>query len=227
MSVNIGVLLLSSENINGERLDIEDNVGEAIHVHYKNIRFDYSVRDFLGFSAACKEAKTALEASPKGNLFSSMPERYDIDSDYYKEIRNEQLHLLGVAELPLAELFVSNYQNGKLKVLPLEESLIYRAINNDARSLYDSYMSKLKSEFGICKYSWKKAETLVENIKRNGYKNDCLIVVRKAEIISEGKPSITINLIVDGQHRASSLLHLYGNKKIKLALYGPPVTVNA
>jgi len=228
MPVNIGVLLLSSrKNIGGERLDIEDNIGEGIHVHYKNIRFDYSVRDFLSFSSACKEAKTALEAFPKGNLFPSMPEPYDISYDYYKEIRDEQLHFLDVAEFPLNELFVSNYQDGKLKVLPLAESLIFRAINNDSRSLYDSYTSKLKSEFGIFKYSWKKAKTLVGNIKRNGYKSDCLIVVRKAKIISEGKPSITINLIVDGQHRASSLLHLYGNKNIKLAFYGPPITINA
>ena len=57
MATNSGVIVLSSRKINGtDRLDIEDNIGEGIHIHYKNFRLDYSVKDMISIASACKEA---------------------------------------------------------------------------------------------------------------------------------------------------------------------------
>jgi len=56
MATNTGVIVLSSKKINGERLDIEDNIGEGIHIHYKNFRLDYSIKDLISLSEACEEA---------------------------------------------------------------------------------------------------------------------------------------------------------------------------
>ena len=60
MAINAGVVLLSSRRIKGERLDIEDNIGEGIHIHYKNFRLDYSIKDLLSFSGACEQALNNL-----------------------------------------------------------------------------------------------------------------------------------------------------------------------
>tara|TARA_Y100000593_G_C4322140_1_gene344401 strand:- start:8366 stop:9253 length:888 start_codon:yes stop_codon:yes gene_type:complete len=51
MATNPGVIILAKEQLRGtfmhHRLDIEDNIGEEMHIHYKNFRFDFTVRDFL------------------------------------------------------------------------------------------------------------------------------------------------------------------------------------
>ena len=37
------------------RLDIEDNIGEGINIHYKNLRFDFSIRDYVKFVEEIKK----------------------------------------------------------------------------------------------------------------------------------------------------------------------------
>lgn len=43
---NPGVIKLSENTIDGKRFVIEDNIGEAIHIHYDNIRLDLSIKEF-------------------------------------------------------------------------------------------------------------------------------------------------------------------------------------
>ena len=53
---NPGVITLNSKKIDlkkslyNERFVIEDNIGEAIHIHYRNMRFDFSIEDYIEFS---------------------------------------------------------------------------------------------------------------------------------------------------------------------------------
>jgi hypothetical protein len=60
MSTNLGVIILyNQEVIDGpfkadHRFAIEDNIGEGIHIHYKNMRLDFTVSDFLKLSESCK-----------------------------------------------------------------------------------------------------------------------------------------------------------------------------
>ena len=58
MSTNIGVDILV--RIKEPLIQIEDNIGEGIHLHYKNIRYDFSIRDFLSYANGCKEALDKL-----------------------------------------------------------------------------------------------------------------------------------------------------------------------
>ncbi len=48
------------------RLDIEDNIGEEMHIHYKNLRMDYTVNDFLELARACDDALTNLQKHQNG-----------------------------------------------------------------------------------------------------------------------------------------------------------------
>jgi|TARA_R100001129_G_scaffold134287_1_gene95670 hypothetical protein len=72
-NVNAGVVVLSTTflqntTMNG-RLDIEDNIGEGIHIHYKNFRFDLTIKDFIKFAKACDTSLHAInEMNQKGEL---------------------------------------------------------------------------------------------------------------------------------------------------------------
>lgn len=61
MSANAGVIILHSEEViegafkRDFRFVVDDNIGEGIHIHYKNMRLDFSVSDFLKVSNSCKK----------------------------------------------------------------------------------------------------------------------------------------------------------------------------
>jgi len=60
MATNPGVIILTKEQLRGtymhHRLDIEDNIGEEMHIHYKNFRFDFTVRDFMELARAMDDS---------------------------------------------------------------------------------------------------------------------------------------------------------------------------
>ena len=66
-NVNAGVVVLSTTLLQNsrenQRLDIEDNIGEGIHIHYKNLRFDLTIRDFIEFAKAVDTAVNELYGS--------------------------------------------------------------------------------------------------------------------------------------------------------------------
>lgn len=53
---NPAVFELVSNEIAGTRFCIEDNIGEAIHIHIGPVRFDLTVHEFLQIAEALKEA---------------------------------------------------------------------------------------------------------------------------------------------------------------------------
>jgi len=70
MATNPGVIVLTKTQLRDtqlhHRLDIEDNIGEEMHIHYKNFRMDYTVRDFLELARACDNALTNLQKYEEG-----------------------------------------------------------------------------------------------------------------------------------------------------------------
>ena len=60
MATNPGVIILTKEQLRGtfmhHRLDIEDNIGEEMHIHYKNFRFDFTFRDFMELAKSMDES---------------------------------------------------------------------------------------------------------------------------------------------------------------------------
>lgn len=78
MPTNVGVIILSKEQLREStchmRLDIEDNIGESMHVHYKNIRLDFTVKDFFNFAKACSEALEELH-HPEEMFSEIIPEK--------------------------------------------------------------------------------------------------------------------------------------------------------
>lgn len=70
MATNPGVIVLTKTQLRDtqmhHRLDIEDNIGEEMHIHYKNLRMDYTVNDFLELARACDDALTNLQKHQNG-----------------------------------------------------------------------------------------------------------------------------------------------------------------
>ena len=58
-NVNVGMVLLSRRNLQSimnNRLDIEDNIGEGIHIHYKNLRLDFTIEDYMELAKAMDQS---------------------------------------------------------------------------------------------------------------------------------------------------------------------------
>ena len=50
-----------TKNENNTRLQIEENVGEDIHIHFRNLRFEFTKDEFKEFASAVTEAQTRIE----------------------------------------------------------------------------------------------------------------------------------------------------------------------
>lgn len=50
-----------SPDLSATKFNIDDNVGESIHIHYRNLRLEFSVADFRLFAKQCEEALEELE----------------------------------------------------------------------------------------------------------------------------------------------------------------------
>jgi len=98
MATNVGVIILSKEQLREStchmRLDIEDNIGESMHVHYKNMRLDFSVTDFMNFAKACSDALQELHNPTISNKKFEKLEVYIGESGNIKYIEPKNVQLL-------------------------------------------------------------------------------------------------------------------------------------
>lgn len=204
---NPAVLSLASmDMIDGfnYRFEIEDNIGEAIHVHYKDIRIDLTVEEFYKIS------------EKMGNIIDNI---IGIEGFSYKDF--DPVNLLGLAgilsdlekitydEILLEELLIDTYdEEGKEVIRPLKESRVVKALQgmtaeNDMRrqiNYYSSEGARRQSNMERVLYNMKQ-------IKENGYpvSNELILLFNDS------------NRIYDGQHRAACLYYLNGgNTKVKV-----------
>lgn len=64
--MNVFTYVLSEGNIeekpelDADKFVVDDNIGEAVHIHYRNTRVEYSIEDFIRFAEECEEAIEVL-----------------------------------------------------------------------------------------------------------------------------------------------------------------------
>ena len=51
----------SAPSLYNTRLQIEENVGEDIHIHFRNLRLEFTKEEFRDFGSAVKEAYDRME----------------------------------------------------------------------------------------------------------------------------------------------------------------------
>lgn len=213
MAVNVGVLLLASQKIDGVRLDIEDNIGESIHLHYKNMRFDFTVHDFLTFSEGCKNAQTQLvEYLANKDTSSGRNIEVGIDATFAKSCEVNGFKFKEILTVNLNDILCTNLIDGQYHYKNISESIIFTALSKKDKKLYDNYIDSYGKAFNTNpNYSWEKFMGLMNSIKSIGYDERCLIATKD---VTGGNKT---RQIIDGQHRACILYYLYKDMKIKVA----------
>jgi hypothetical protein len=53
--------LSEDPDLSPSKLVVEDNIGEAIHIHLRNTRLEFTVEEFLTFANAVEQASEQLE----------------------------------------------------------------------------------------------------------------------------------------------------------------------
>lgn len=50
-----------SPDLSESKLVVEDNIGESIHIHFRNTRLEFTIEEFIKFADAVEEASGELE----------------------------------------------------------------------------------------------------------------------------------------------------------------------
>ena len=182
------------------RFEIEDNIGEAIHIHYKEIRLDLTVKEFENLSLECGKILEKLIDCPD---FKTS----DFDPMLLTTISKDLLRIKGIEkrEVFLEDILVDTFDEDGNKIFaPIYESRVFKAIQGadveNEKHFQTNYLSPLSSG------ELSNNERILFNlgqIKKYGY--------------PQGNELIGIdhlNRIWDGQHRAACLYYLYGNIKV-------------
>ena len=91
------IQLASLEEITGfpYRFEIEDNIGEAIHIHYKDIRLDMTIKEFNEFADSVRK------------IFASMVEH---EKFHIEDFDAGNLIFLWILMMKKEKLFTSRFQ---------------------------------------------------------------------------------------------------------------------
>ena len=193
---------LNSRNRTVKRFDIEDNIGESIHLHVDNIRLDLSVNEFLDFSAMIRKTLIDLD------LFDG----HDMNTfDAYFLYECADL-LCGLSKISIEDIALSDLKfiirNNvysdliQYRLSSVDNTPAYRFLKGDLQNFATYHQVNY---FGF--NNKERLLDVLDSIKSNGYPYQ-----GKYIILFNGQ-----NIVRDGQHRAAVLAHLYGiNVRIKV-----------
>lgn len=183
---NPAVIELSNTRLsNNSFVRIEDNIGESIHIHIQNYRFDFSINDFFNFSNLVDEALNDL-LRETGFLSS------EFDPLFLEDISNELCHLEEVTldYALMSSLLVSKPKWWGVTLVPVSHSTY----------LSQEYIESSASEpgFGVLPSLFNPANRLTairESLSDYGYpyRDQHLVLFNNESVIR------------DGQHRAVCL----------------------
>lgn len=203
---NPSVCFLSFAIIDGVNFRIEDNLGEAIHIHIGKLRIALSIEDYFLFAESVMRATKELFQIRGIEL-----ENLDMESlkgewlPCYDKIKAVKVENVELESLYMKESYIKN--RAIKRIIPLRESGYVKVLGGD-RSDIEYY-----EEPGKLQPSRKqKLDFIRQLIVEKGYPWDENLILVNQE-----------GYIYDGIKRASCLYALYGgNKKIPvLRIYLP------
>lgn len=204
--INPGVILLASLNQTEKmkfpyRFEIEDNIGEAIHIHIKDIRLDLTVEEFEAL------------ADQMGDFINQMIEVPGFDYRDFAPVllvglsgSLPYLKKIEIEQIPLEDIMVDTYDaEGKPIFASIAHSRVFKALcgimgENDRHTLQLNHRKSGSLDFMS---NQERVLYILEQVRTQGYPvgNDYIGVDENYRIW-------------DGQHRAACLYYLYGNIKV-------------
>lgn len=189
---NPGVRIIIDKTIAGKSFRIEDNIGEAIHIHWGEIRIDLTITEFY------KLAEEMLSLADK-MLNPLGLDVYALDPIYFNEHGYDlcMLEQVRIDEVALEELLTEFYHDdGSVYLDSIRFSRISKAFEGDKRELLDRKQYNLAGQSNE-----ERMWDIYNSIKKHGYPYKGKYII----LHNEGY------YIRDGCHRASCLYQLYGN----------------
>ena len=201
--INPGVIQLATLKHTNYRFDIEDNIGESIHIHYMDMRFDFTIKEFIEFANDVEKIVNLLLSDIGESLQS-------FDLAFFIDLAGSipDLERVTYERLMLDELQVDTHnEEGAVVVRPLKESRVLKALNgmtseNDRRE-QKNYFSPLSCSLLT---NQERLDFNLERMKRqDGFApNDFITLYNDS------------NIIRDGQHSAACLYYLKGNTTVPI-----------
>ena len=184
---NPAVFELAQANIAGQKICIEDNIGESIHLHVGLLRFDMTVKEFQEF------AKTL-----QGVLNAVTPNFFDVneyDAYFIERLAADLMNISAVEEilLPLSDLKICyEGEDDKILTANLTESPVFKYYSGAAIDL-----EQFENKGDIFQSNSERADKVFAAVKDNPNKN--------FKICVDGS-----NRILDGYLTSAAMAQLYG-----------------
>ena len=208
-----------------DRLQIERQKEGHYHIHYRNLRLEFSSLKELGFSKFFgwwPKKKYALrkkihefrfkfiklfwrkKSFAKAFAKKNKNNFYQIDKYVLDKLKDVKIYKCSVNKIKLKNLKVILFVKEGTHVYKLPQSPAYKFLEGDVQGYLD-YNDFKNPKGGGDIHSIQRYSDLIKSFNENGYQEENVILVNDR------------NEIFDGQHRACLLRKKYGgNKKVKV-----------
>lgn len=187
---NPAVIQLASTYIGDTEVRIEDNFAEAIHLHFGTLRVDLTVSEFLDIANKMIDAANQLIHAEGFEVKDFDPLFLNFYSSIFLDLESVTIDKVRVGDvIILKNNWLPFYRH-------LDQSRDYKALKGKEKEL-NAYKYQVNM---LGQTNKERLDEVMKSICENGYPyNGEYIILRNDQ-----------NVILDGQHRASCLLYLYG-----------------
>lgn len=196
---NPGVITLANNKLRDSKLSvkIEDNIGEAIHFHFGEIRIDLTVKEFLEIEKSLVDAVNNLLQIEGFDI-------KQIDPIFLSSIASWLIDIERVEyeEIPLSKLKVKTKGFLGLPCIKgLKYSRVYKALKGNTKQQEHYKQENLYGQSNLERV-YSAQSFLKEN--QYGYKNQYIVLFNRQ------------NFIRDGQHRAACMFFEDPDQTVKV-----------
>lgn len=194
---NPSVFELARTEIEGSQIIIEDNIGEAIHLHIGAFRIDLTIKEFKELSEKLEKVLLFLTEKKNIKLENYHPYFLLYFSAYLLKILK-----IEEKELKLKDLKVKYIEKEESKILPLKNSPFYSYYKgeNIALEAYENFLDIFQS-------NKERADFIYKELSENPKNKEKIIIDKE-------------NFLLYGEEQAAALLALYGEDyKVKVEIF--------
>lgn len=194
---NPAVIELVSGELECGNFRIEDNIGESIHIHISEFRFDFSVKEFMLLAEKVRNVLDVLWKEMELDCSMIDPEFLFQISDFLPDLTH-----IEIRNIPLTDLKVDTINKiGFPTYRSISESRVVKALKGNHKE--DDKRLQI-NPYGMT--NQERTNYIAESVRINGYpyKNKRVVLFNDEMVIR------------DGQHRAAALYMENPNMSIEV-----------